>query len=112
VAFSQRHLDIIALLVTADANIEARVEVRTSELVDVIYVQGWTPLHLACSKGDREVVSVLLTAGAQIESQDQVWIDQTCFHLSSVAGKDSPPPCLFSRLYGIGVFAVASWSPN
>jgi ankyrin repeat protein len=33
---------------------------------------GWTPLHDACSGGQAEVVTVLLSAGARIEAQSQV----------------------------------------
>jgi ankyrin repeat protein len=33
---------------------------------------GWTSLHLACSRGHVEVVTVLLSAGARIEAQNQV----------------------------------------
>jgi ankyrin repeat protein len=33
---------------------------------------GFTPLHHACSEGHAEVVTVLLSAGARIEAQNQV----------------------------------------
>jgi ankyrin repeat protein len=33
---------------------------------------GDTPLHHACERGHAEVVTVLLSAGARIESQTQV----------------------------------------
>jgi hypothetical protein len=62
------------VLLTAGATLGA--------LAYVSRAQGWqylnclqgdrTPLHIACERGHAEVVSVLLTAGAVLESQDQV----------------------------------------
>jgi ankyrin repeat protein len=55
---------------------------------------GCTPLHHACYRGHVEVVTVLLSAGAQIDAQDKVWTVEIRVDLSSSVWIDSPPSCL------------------
>ena len=37
---------------------------RTGRLVNIPELGGWTPLHYACSKNDKDLVQQLLNAGA------------------------------------------------
>jgi hypothetical protein len=53
-----------------------------------------TPLHRACSGGHVEVVILLLSAGAQVDVQDEVSCGFDCVDLSSSVWMDSPPSCL------------------
>jgi ankyrin repeat protein len=71
---------------------------------------GRTPLVLACSRGHVEVVTVLLSAGASTEVQNQVRSDEgstrvvlISFVFNSDWKEDSPSLCLCSRCCGSGL---------
>uniref|UniRef100_A0A3P9DIE1 Uncharacterized protein n=1 Tax=Maylandia zebra TaxID=106582 RepID=A0A3P9DIE1_9CICH len=46
---------------------------------------GWTPLHLACSFGHRDVVEELLKAGADVNLQNN--LGDTPLHKAAYAGR-------------------------
>jgi hypothetical protein len=73
---------------------------------------GRTPLHRACSEDHVEVVTVLLSAGAQIDAQDRVWTVEIRVDLSSSVWMHSPPSCLRKRSCGSGDFAPLCWGSN
>jgi ankyrin repeat protein len=67
-----------------------------------------TPLHIACRQGQVEVVSVLLSSGADVEAPELVSALRDDSDLS--AGRlDSSPHCLSSRSGGGGVCVVVIW---
>jgi ankyrin repeat protein len=63
-----------------------------------LQVRGWTSLHLACERGHVEVVTVLVTAGAQVDAQDLVWTVKIRVDLFSSGWLHSPPSCMLSSL--------------
>jgi hypothetical protein len=73
---------------------------------------GCTPLHHACSEGHVEVVIVLLRAGAQVDTQNEVWTVDIRVDLSSSVWMDSPPSCLRKRSCGGRDCVVESWSSS
>lgn len=72
------HLEVVAFLISQQANIEARDDVSACHSCAVLprtvydlclYVQeGHTPLHSAARKGHKDVVSYLITQRANIEA--------------------------------------------
>jgi ankyrin repeat protein len=65
-------VEVVSVLLIARAPLEALDEVRLPIRPKLTCLQyGRTPLHYACSDGHPEVISVLLTAGAQVNRLDQ-----------------------------------------
>ena len=51
----------------------------TSRLVFARAMQrGWTPLHIACDNGHKEMMEVLLERGADMEARDKVPLHVLC----------------------------------
>jgi hypothetical protein len=71
--------------------------------------------HYACSRGDTEIVTVLLAAGAQLETQAEVAMMRWCDFFSLVIPAGSPnssPPCFSCRLGRYRLYVVRSWSDD
>jgi ankyrin repeat protein len=62
--------------------------------------QGWTALHHASTRGNAEVVTVLVAAGAQINAQDRVWSVGIRVDLFVSERVYSSPSCLLARSFG------------
>ena len=58
-----------------------------------LFGQGWTALHIAASEGRHEVVSVLINAGADVNSCDRNVSYAASLHLSPANSLPPPPPC-------------------
>jgi hypothetical protein len=69
---------VMSVLLTTGAPVEVQTQVRSRRRMNescltFLQIEGWTPLHVACRRGGQlEVVSLLLTAGAQIDARDKV----------------------------------------
>ena len=79
--------DVVSVLLDRGANMEAQTEVSDSsfdnnnfiylssshfECLYLFWQDQWTPLHVACKNGHKDVVLVLLDHGVNVEAQNEV----------------------------------------
>jgi ankyrin repeat protein len=73
------HHEVISVLLSAGAEVDSQDEsAPTTEKTalkfkyhSLMFFSGWTALHFAAQNGHHEVISVLLSAGAEVDSKDK-----------------------------------------
>ncbi len=67
--------EILALLISKGASVNGKIQSEGTcpkgALCDGLRHGGWTPLHLAVSRNDKESVALLISAGAHINEKDE-----------------------------------------
>lgn len=71
--------------------------------------QGRTPLHYACERGDKPIVDLLLTRGAELNAKDGR--GDTALLLAAQAGKSKIARTLITKGASVDVANLAKWTP-